>query len=276
MPLNNPSPNFALLSGFNARTWSNVNVFDRGSNNVTLPTFTTGQGLYDDVISFLNGRGSESGIAMSDLLQSTAAFGSNWSISINASDKVVITCDNSFKVRLKSGADVLGVGSSSFGAAATSFTCPNDWTRGSEINTAGYEIVDSSDANSFTFTLTGGLNVQDLIVAIRERGVVNDVDDVNAADCLEKLDLTANTASQYIKWYLNDSGHIECMYSNAVANITWISTSFRNRLGFSGNESPSGTIIKTLTADHPCPGALYPSRPYQDHHLQIQTVSDIV
>ena len=273
MPLNNPSPNFALLSGFNARTWSNVNVFDRGSNNVTLPTFTTGQGLYDDVISFLNGRGSESGIAMSDLLQSTAAFGSNWSVSINASDKVVITCDNSFKVRLKSGADVLGVGSSSFGAAATSFTCPNDWTRGSEINTAGYEIVDSSDANSFTFTLTGGLNVQDLIVAIRERGVVNDVDDVNAADCLEKLDLTANTASQYIKWYLNDSGHVECMYSNAVANITWVSTSFRNRLGFSGNESPSGTIIKTLTADHPCPGALYPSRPYQDHHLQIQTVS---
>jgi len=273
MPLNNPSPNFALLSAFNARTWSNVNVFDRGSNNITLPTFGTGEGIFDDAISFLNGRGSESGIAMSDLLQATAVFGTNWSVSINSSDKVVISCDDQFKIRLKSGADVLGVGSSSFSSAATSFTCPNDWTRGSEIKTAGYEFVDSSDANSFTFTLQGGLNAQDLIIAIRERGTVNDVDDVNATNCLEKLDLDANTATDYIKWYINDNGHVECMYYNSISDVSWVSSTFRDRLGFSGNESPSGTIIKTLTADYPLPGALYPSRPYQDHHLQTQNVS---
>ena len=255
MPLNNPSPNFALLSAFNARTWSNTNVFDRGSNNVTLPTYGTGEGVYEDVISFLNGRGSESGLAMSDLLNATKTFGTNWSVSINSSDKVLISCDDAFKVRLKAGSDVLGVGSSSYGTAATSFTAPDDWIRGSDLKDSQYEFQNSAGSSTFSFDIQGKLNAQDLIVAIRERGVTNDIDDVNTTNNLEKRDLTANTASTYIKWYINDNGHVECMYSNAVSDITWVSTSFRDRLGFSGNESPTGTLFKTLSADYPCPGS---------------------
>ena len=272
MPLNNPSPNFALLSSFNARTWSGVNVYDRGSNNITLPTFAIGEGVYEDGISFLNGRGSDGGFSTGDLIQAGSAFGTNWTITINSSDKVVISCDDSFKIRFKSGSDDLGVGSSSFGAASTSFTCPNDWTRGSNIKTASYEVVDSSDANSFTFNISSGLNSQDVVVAIRERGTTNDIDDVNSTNCLEVLDITANS-NDYIKWYVNDQGHVECMYYNTVADITWVSTTFRDRLGFSGSESPSGTTIKTITADHPLPGSLFPSRPYQRHHLQTDTIT---
>ena len=272
MPLNNPSPNFALLSSFNARTWSGVNVYRRGSNNITLPTFAIGEGIYEDGISFLNGRGSDGGFSTGDLIQAGSAFGTNWTITINSSDKVVISCDDSFKIRFKSGSDDLGVGSSSFGAASTSFTCPNDWTRGSNIKTASYEVVDSSDANSFTFNISSGLNSQDVVVAIRERGTTNDIDDVNSTNCLEVLDITANS-NDYIKWYVNDQGHVECMYYNTVANITWVSTTFRDRLGFSGSESPSGTTIKTITADYPLPGSLFPSRPYQRHHLQTDTIT---
>ena len=272
MPLNNPSPNFALLSSFNARTWSGVNVYDRGSNNITLPTFAIGEGIYEDGVSFLNGRGSDGGFSTGDLIQAGSAFGTNWAVTINSSDKVVISCDDSFKIRFKSGADDLGVGSSSFGAASTSFTCPNDWTRGSNIKTASYEVVDSSDANSFTFNISSGLNSQDIVVAIRERGTTNDIDDVNSTNCLEALDITANS-NDYIKWYINDQGHVECMYYNTVADITWVSTTFRDRLGFSGSETTSGTIIKTITADHPLPGSLFPSRPYQRHHLQTDTIT---
>jgi len=272
MPLNNPSPNFALLSSFNARTWSDVNVYDRGSNNITLPTFAIGEGIYEDGVSFLNGRGSDGGFSTGDLIQAGSAFGTNWSVTINSSDKVVISCDDSFKIRFKSGSDDLGVGSSSFGAASTSFTCPNDWTRGSNIKTASYEIVDSSDANSFTFNISSGLNSQDIVVAIRERGTTNDIDDVNSTNCLEALDITANS-NDYIKWYINDQGHVECMYYNTIADIAWVSTTFRDRLGFSGSESPSGTVIKTITADHPLPGSLFPSRPYQRHHLQTDTIT---
>ena len=272
MPLNNPSPNFALLSSFNARTWSGVNVYDRGSNNITLPTFAIGEGIYEDGVSFLNGRGSDGGFSTGDLIQAGSAFGTNWSVTINSSDKVVISCDDSFKIRFKSGSDDLGVGSSSFGAASTSFTCPNDWTRGSNIKTASYEVVDSSDANSFTFNISSGLNSQDIVVAIRERGTTNDIDDVNSTNCLEALDITANS-NDYIKWYINDQGHVECMYYNTVADITWVSTTFRDRLGFSGSETTSGTVIKTITADHPLPGSLFPSRPYQRHHLQTDTIT---
>ena len=272
MPLNNPSPNFALLSSFNARTWSGVNVYRRGSNNITLPTFAIGEGIYEDGISFLNGRGSDGGFSTGDLIQAGSAFGTNWAITINSSDKVVISCDDSFKIRFKSGSDDLGVGSSSFGAASTSFTCPNDWTRGSNIKTASYEVVDSSDSNSFTFNISSGLNSQDVVVAIRERGTTNDIDDVNSTNCLEALDITANS-NDYIKWYVNDQGHVECMYYNTVADITWVSTTFRDRLGFSGSETTSGTTIKTITADHPLPGSLFPSRPYQRHHLQTDTIT---
>ena len=272
MPLNNPSPNFALLSSFNARTWSGVNVYDRGSNNITLPTFAIGEGIYEDGASFLNGRGSDGGFSTGDLIQAGSAFGTNWAVTINSSDKVVISCDDSFKIRFKSGSDDLGVGSSSFGAASTSFTCANDWTRGSNIKTASYEVVDSSDANSFTFNISSGLNSQDIVVAIRERGTTNDIDDVNSTNCLEALDITANS-NDYIKWYINDQGHVECMYYNTVADIDWVSTTFRDRLGFSGSESPSGTVIKTITADHPLPGSLFPSRPYQRHHLQTDTIT---
>ena len=272
MPLNNPSPNFALLSSFNARTWSGVNVYDRGSNNITLPTFAIGEGIYEDGVSFLNGRGSDGGFSTGDLIQAGSAFGTNWAVTINSSDKVVISCDDSFKIRFKSGSDDLGVGSSSFGAASTSFTCPNDWTRGSNIKTASYEVVDSSDANSFTFNISSGLNSQDIVVAIRERGTTNDIDDVNSTNCLEALDITANS-NDYIKWYVNDQGHVECMYYNTVADITWVSTTFRDRLGFSGSETTSGTVIKTITADHPLPGSLFPSRPYQRHHLQTDTIT---
>ena len=277
MPLNNPSPNFALLSSFNARTWSGVNVFDRGSNNVSLPTFAIGDGVYEDVISFLNGRGSESGIAMSDLLQASApsGFGTTWSVTINSSDKVVISCDDQFQVQFKSGNDILGVGSSSFSTLATSFTCPNDWTRGSEIRSSTYRFLDSTASSAFNFTIQGGLNAQDLIVAIRERGTVNDADDLHSTNCLEKLDLNANTVSTYIKWYINNNGHVECMYSTSVSDVSWVSTTFRNRLGFSGSELPVlvGSFTKKLTADYPCPGTLFPSRPYQRHHLQTDTVT---
>lgn len=272
MPLNNPSPNFALLSSFNARTWSGVNVFDRGSTNVSLPTYSTGEGIYEDVISFLNGRGSKSGVSTSDIIQAVSNFGSSWSVSINSFDKVVISCDTAFKIRHKSGPDPFGVDSQTFSSPFISFTCPNNWTRGNITGGGSYEVQNSAGTLSFTFSVRNSYAAQDLIVAIRERSVTNDLDDVNTTDNLEYLDQTANS-QDVITWYLNDSGHVVCMYPNTIGAVTWVSTSFRDRLGFSGSEIPSGTLIKTLVADYPCPGVLYPSRPYQSHYYETDTLT---
>ena len=38
MPLNDPSPNFALITSFDARQWSGVTVFEQDGNSITLPT----------------------------------------------------------------------------------------------------------------------------------------------------------------------------------------------------------------------------------------------
>jgi len=273
MPLNNPSPNFALLSSFNARSWSGVNVFDRGLNNISLPSFEIGEGIYEDGISFLNGRGSHSGFSIQDILNTQgAAISTAWTVEIDSNDKIKITADNLFKIRLQSGTDVLGVGSSTFGLDDTFFICPNDWIRGNEIKTAQYEVTDASSVVSFNFIITNNLNVQDLSVAIRKRGTTNDIDDINSTNCLEHLDITGSSNSN-IKWYLNENGHVECMYTNSINDITWVNTSFRDRLGFNGNEIPSGTSIRTLTATYPFPGSLFPSRPYQNHFLSTDTLT---
>ena len=42
MPVHDPSPNFALLTSFDARQWSNVTVFEQLGYPVTLPTFQAG------------------------------------------------------------------------------------------------------------------------------------------------------------------------------------------------------------------------------------------
>jgi hypothetical protein len=268
MPLNNPSPNFALLSSFNARTWSGVNVFDRGSNNISLPSYAIGEGIYEDVISFLNGRGCQNGMSASDLLLSSSNFGTTWTVSLTADDKVKFESDVQFQVRHLTGADSYGVGSS-FSTLATSFTCPNDWIRGT-IKGGKYEFRDSTASTSFAFFIKESLIVQDAIISIRERGTVNDLDDENPTNNLEYLDITASSNS-YISWVLNDDGHVQCEYDSSISDITWVSTSFRDRLGFSGSETPTGGTRKILIADYPCPGSLFPSRPYQRHYLQTDT-----
>jgi len=52
MPLNNPAPNFGLLTSWDMRSLSGENAFTRGSpaTTVSLPTYSAGEGVYDDVV----------------------------------------------------------------------------------------------------------------------------------------------------------------------------------------------------------------------------------
>ena len=63
MPLNNPAPQFGLLTAYDLRDLSATELFTRsGGSAVSLPTFTTGQGVYEDGLFFLNGRASDTDI----------------------------------------------------------------------------------------------------------------------------------------------------------------------------------------------------------------------
>ena len=49
MPLNNPAPQFALLSAFDLRGLSGQHIFTRGSTAVSLPTYSSSD-IYEDVL----------------------------------------------------------------------------------------------------------------------------------------------------------------------------------------------------------------------------------
>jgi len=279
MPLNNPSPEFCLMTSFNARSWSGVQVLARGAATLTLPTYATGAGVYEDMISLLNGRGSKVGQDASSLMLSGATFGSMWIVDINSSDKITITSTSSFTVDLLGplSSDQLGFGLTQVAAVLVGgdyvATAPNDWERG-QLGGFSYTITEVGGLTRTFIIPSASLHIQDVPSYIRVRGGTSDIDDVNVTDCLEALDQTA-TSSSFIRWFINDTGHTVCEYTNTLmSDITWSSTTFRDRLGFTGEETPvvSGTR-SILTASSPAPGCLYPSRPYQAHHLKTENVA---
>jgi hypothetical protein len=103
---------------------------------------------------------------------------------------------------------------------------------------------------------------------------VGDSDDINASDCIEALDQTAQSAFSLIRWYLNDSGYVVCEYRTTLGDIVWSSTTFRDRLGFNGTETPvADGSYSILTAKNRMPSTLFPSRPVQRSHLRVDQVS---
>jgi hypothetical protein len=74
MPLNNPAPNFALLTALDMRGQSGETIFTRNSNAVALPSFATGEGIYEDLLFFLNSRFSSSTVNASAQLVNTAGL----------------------------------------------------------------------------------------------------------------------------------------------------------------------------------------------------------
>ena len=279
MPYNNPAPDFALLTSIDATEWSGVELFTRSgasSGAVSFPTFASGAGIFEDAISLLNGRGSNSANQLQAFIQSSSNFGT-WTVSLDsATDKIIIACNVNFSLTVNSGA-FNGLGFETDATLTASKTAVNDWTRGvhpASIANALSISLTFSDGGSNTFNVFYSLPFQDVPVILRTRGAVGDADDVNATDCLEALDQAAQSSSDLV-WYLNDSGYVVCEYFDTnVGAITWSSTTFRDRLGFNGTETPVDDAgFKILTAKNRMPSTLFPSRPVQRSHLRVDQVS---
>ena len=276
----NPAPNFGLLSSVDISGFTG-NLLTR-SNTVSSSNFTTK--VFEDMISFLNGRGMSSGLDLSSqLLAQSAGNFTDWHIGIDANDKVELSATHAFKIKFNSSstlvgnADILGIGesfvlyngSATIGAPLLPFkvTSPNEWKRG-EIISFSYEIQEvGTGSTTFYFNFVGG--AQDLIVACRSRGN-GDIDD--NSECLESIDISKHPGND-IRYYLNDNGFVTCSYVT-VSNITWNNSDFRNRLGFTGSETVQNiNNYSVITASHYCPGVLIPSRPYQANHLSVENVA---
>ena len=279
MPYNTPAPNFALLAAFDARDWAGVDVVTYAGVNVSLPSYATGAGVYEDGLYFLNGRGVGDTTptfapgTLSDALNSVATFNTTWSVTLTADDKVKITSDGIFRVT-NLGADELGLGVATavVDGANYSVTASNDWIRGIFLSPE-YRFDNLLGTNFDAFRVSNDQwPAQDVVCALRERGSA-DLDDLAPTDCLEEL--IRDQSGQEIRIILNDEGHVDVFYEGS---FTWLSSSFRDRLGFSGDEVPDTTTyggnVNRLTADYPLPGALFPTRPYQNHHYAVDSVTE--
>ena len=273
MPSNDHSPNFALFTEFDATQWSGVNLFTHGAVTVQMPTFSQGEGFYDDALIFLNGRASTSGLSLTQQITDASTFGT-WSIELSADDKIIIIGSVEFTIEpININQDYLG-----FGGTVTSLlvgskyhaTAPNDWTRGN-INNGQYTINEVGGAGSFSFTevQAGG---QDVLSMIRTG---NDAD--NISNTLQKIHSTA-LSDDDLRWLITDDGYVQLKYKTSLGSFSWVSTSFKKRLGFTGGEAVNTSLVTptfdTIKASYPLAGALFPSRPIESHHLMIESVSD--
>ena len=286
MPYNVYAPNFALLASFDARPWSGVDVISYASQTVTLPEYGLGEGVYEDALHFLNGRGvgavgSISGAigTFEEALNSASTFGTTWSVELTEDDRIKIICDVDFLVSPIS-SDPLGLGSQNATYDVTEahyyVIGELDWVRG--VYRGERYLFSDGGTPPTLFTAFSSSDqpwaVQDVVCGLRQRGLA-DADDLHATDCLEALVRTdTGTEARFI---LNDDGHVEVWHLDS-SSFSWLSSSFRDRLGFTGDEvgvvnGSGATNTVTLTATHPMPGALFPSRPFQDHHLSAETIS---
>jgi hypothetical protein len=127
--------------------------------------------------------------------------------------------------------------------------------------------VGSSDTFNFPILLS---DIQDVTTFIRGHDE-GDADDFGLSS-LQELDNTAQSRTD-ITWSITDDGFTTCFYQTAKGDVDWTSTTLRDLLGFTGNETPvvDGSFSR-VTSTHKNAGVLLPSRPYQSHHLRVENI----
>jgi len=290
MPSHHYNPRIALSARFDARPYAGVQVIDRGGGYGTLPT---NLGIYDDVVTFLNGYGSgvsRSGVnlmwpraydlagdlqALADA--SPAAPLGTFDAYIDTDDRVVVTNDTyDIQVYTASAANECGF---EVGAQAPSLQATKEWVRGPTSGTFGFGLsVKKGPGYALLLTIPGCHSIP-TYVRTRDEG---DADSalVSGVYTLEDHDVQEG-AEPRVRWYVNTDGHVVCSYPTSLTDLGWASTSFRDRLGFSGAEVPvSVGSFDVLTAAHPCPGLIVPTRPAmyvriaRDQEYGAQRLSD--
>jgi len=270
MPLNNPAPQFGLLTAQDVRDLSATKIFTRGSTAVNMPTFSSGEGVYEDAVFLLNARESANDNSATGQLLASKTFGAGWSVTINSSDKITITSNTQFIITKTGLDDPLGFGSSSTSVGVSPVfvaSASSDWSRGAlDLTNTTYTITEVGGSGSFTFPDVK-LKAQDVTVFVRSR-TTSDDDDFSLKS-IEQIDQEA-MSSDSIAWSVTDDGRAMCHYLSSLGDITWNDDTMRARLGFEGDETPTASGgFSTLISTHKIEGVLIPSRPYQAHHLKV-------
>ena len=273
MPSFDTSPNFMLMSDFDARNFTST-LYTRAGSNVALNA--NGRVVFDDPVYFLNGRGQASNRSLKYYLE--ADKGGTWTISVNSNDRIVWAKDTSQTITIDAyqGGDMWGLQNDTIDMSGTSVVFPNDFDRGNlifwSVGTANYGRISYSNSSTSYPTYYPTYPVaQDMISLLSVRSG-------NNAYCLQSAEEAL--FGDYVQWVLRNDGRVMQVVNytgNAnLINFSWVDTAFRDRLGFSGLESWYSLYgRRVMIADNVMPGVLAPSRPIEDHHLAFDRVSDI-
>jgi len=271
MPSFHYNPRIALSARFDARPFAGVQVIDRGGGYGVLPTDI---GVYDDVLTFLNGYGSgvtRTGVAgvytraydLAGDLQALADASpgaplGTFDAYIDSNDRVVISNDTyDIQVYTASSGNELGF---EIGAQAPSLTATLDWVRGNTSGTLGIGIsVKKGLGYALLLTIPGCHSVP-TYVRTRDEG---DADSALVSGVYTLEDFDADEGSEpRVRWYINADGHVVCAYPTTLTDLGFPSAAFAARLGFTGSEVPSSVgPFDYMTATYPCPGLIVPTRP---------------
>jgi len=268
MPGNNYAPTAALIAGADLSRWRGETLFSRGSSVIGLPNWgSPGDGLFKDVLTALNGRGEHVSFGQrADQAVKTWSAGATMTVRINDDDLVEWVCSDEFT--LQAGAELIPLGFSvgSYPSVASGVswvvTAPNNWVRGPLGLVEAKLIMDPSGTSTAVFATAHGEH-QDVVTLLRASGYTPATDeDAPTFDSIQYLDnVEASIGNDETVWSLNETGHvvISCASTSSTNDITWLSDSFREWLGFTGLESevrnfPDG--YSSLTATYPHAGVI--------------------
>lgn len=273
MPSYDKSPNFMLMSDFDARNFTST-LYTRAGSNIALNS--NGRVVFNDAVYFLNGRGQSSTKSLKACLE--ADLGNVWTISIDSQDRITWGCSVSQSIDINTnsgGGDMWGLEDNYLEMFSTSAVFPSQWQRGNKLfwsaGSALYGKISYTGSSTVYPTYYPAFPVaQDIpsLLSVRSDSGIY---------CLQSAEEAL--FSDYVQWVLRDDGRVMQVVNyvaNAnLVNFTWADTAFRDRLGFSGLETWQ-TLYgrKVMIADNVMPGVIAPSRPYEDHHMAFDRLSD--
>ena len=258
-------PRGALAVEVDATEWAGETLFTVSGTSIDAAASWT---TFDDVLAMLTGRGcglDGGGTPIVDLARDAAtATGTTVTAAINANDRIVLRFTGATAVTLAAGADNAVFGFDPAGQSAVLvggnrvLTAVSDWQRGN-IENAQLDLTRST-SNGLAPALA--YRAHTAVQTVRQWGTTAapaDADDNYPETNLQQSDKAAS-------WGIDADGHVwRARDVSRGAAPVWVSTTFRDALGFTGEEiETSNGDLRVLTATYPCRWLLTPSRPWEN------------
>ena len=260
----------ALAGEFDPKPFLGANLFSRTNNNLVTnnAAMPSTAPKYMDLLAFLHGYGSRTNQSLGGMINATLSQHGVWSVGFDDNDRFYIENDaNAWTLDFANpsftGSHLTELGFEGNNIAAVAqpsgamrVTAPKPWRRGPIQLSYGLGV---QIQGQHLGALIDAPRVQCLPVWVRERGQMNDADDIYSGLTLEDLD--PDTQS---RWLVEADGRVSVSFfldgGYEILNSAWW-----RRLGGDGTETPVsefGTGRHRLTTANPAPCFLASRRGY--------------